>query len=56
MLNPLYGSQQTGKIPKEMRIANHPPCLLRNLYVGQEAIIRTGHETTNCFKNGKGVQ
>ena len=31
-------------------------CLLRNLYAGQEAIVRNGHETTDCFQIGKGVR
>ena len=35
------------KIPKEMGIPDHLICLLRNLYAGQEAIVRTGHGTTN---------
>ena len=39
----------------EMGIPDHLTCLLRNLYVGQEAIVRTGHETTDWFLNGKGV-
>ena len=43
------------KIPKEMRIADHLTCLLRNLYAGQEATVRTGHGTTDCFQIGKGV-
>ena len=38
-----------------MRIPDHLTCLLRNLYVGQEAIIRTGHGTTDWFQIGKGV-
>ena len=36
-------------------ISNHPTCLLRNLYAGQEAIVRTGHGTTDWFQTGKGV-
>ena len=44
------------KILKEMRIPDHLICLLRNLYVGHEAIVRTKHETTDCLKIGKGVQ
>ena len=36
-------------------IPDHFPYLLRNLYAGQEAAIRTGHETTNSFQIGKGV-
>ena len=38
-----------------MGIPDHPTCLLRNLYIGQEATVRTGHETTNWFQIGKGV-
>ena len=42
------------KILKEMRIPNHLTCLLRNLYAGQEATVRTGHGTTqNGSKLGK---
>ena len=43
------------KILKEMGIANHLICLLRNLYAGQEAPIRTLHRTADWFKIGKGV-
>ena len=43
------------KILKEMWIPDHLTCLLRNLYAGQEAIVRTGHETTDWFQTGKGV-
>ena len=43
------------KILKEMGIPDHPTCLLRNLYAGQEATARTGHETTDWFQIGKGV-
>ena len=43
------------KILKEMRIPDHLTFLLRNLYVGQEATVRTGHATTEGFKIGKGV-
>ena len=43
------------KILKEMEIPNHFTCLLRNLYAGQEATVRTRHETMNWFKTGKGV-
>ena len=38
------------KILKEMGIPDHQTCLLRNLYAGQEATVRTGHGTTNWFK------
>ena len=37
------------KILEEMGILDHLTCLLRNLYAGQEAIVRTGHETTDWF-------
>ena len=38
-----------------MGIPYHLTCLLRNLYAGQEATVRTGHGTTDCFQIGKGV-
>ena len=44
------------KILKEMGIPGHLICLLRNLYAGQEAIVRTGHGTTDWFQIGKGVR
>ena len=44
------------KILKEMGISDHPTCLLRNLYAGQEATVRTGHETMDWFQIGKGVR
>ena len=43
------------KILKEMEISDHLTCLLRNLYAGQEAAVRTGHGTTGWFQIGKGV-
>ena len=43
------------KILKEMGIPDHLTCLLRNMYVGQEATVRTGHGTTDWFQIGKGV-
>ena len=43
------------KILKEMGILDHLTCLLRNLYVGQEATFITGHGTTDWFQIGKGV-
>ena len=43
------------KILKEMGISEHLTCLLRNLYAGQEATIRTGHGTTDWFRVEKGV-
>ena len=44
------------KILKEMGIPNHLICLLRNLYAGQEATVRTGHGTTDWVQIGKGVR
>ena len=44
------------KILKEMGIQDHLTCLLRNLYAGQEATVRTGHETRDWFQIGKGVR
>ena len=43
------------KIQKEMGIPNYLTCLLRNLYAGQEATVRTRHETMDWFKIWKGV-
>ena len=43
------------KILKEMGITDHLTCLLRSLYAGQEATVRTGHGTTDWFQIGKGV-
>ena len=44
------------KILKEMGMPDYLTCLLRNLYAGQEAIVRTGHGTKDWFKTGKGVR
>ena len=46
---------QLWKILKEMGIPDHLTCLLRNLYAGQEATVRTGHGTTDWLQIGKGV-
>ena len=43
------------KILKEMGIPDHLTCLLRNLYAGEEATVRTGHGRTDWFQIGKGV-
>ena len=43
------------KLLQEMGIPGHLTCLLRNLYAGQEAIVRTEHGTTDWFQTGKGV-
>ena len=40
---------------KEMGMPDHPTCLLRNLYAGQEATVRIGHGTTDWFQIGKGL-
>ena len=44
------------KTLKEMGIPDHLTCLLRNLYAGQEATVRTGHGTMDWFQIGKGVR
>ena len=44
------------KILKEMGVPDHLTCLLRNLYAGQEATVRTGHGTTDWFQIGKGIR
>ena len=44
------------KILKEMGIPDHLTCILRNLYAGQEATVRTGHGTTDWLQIGKGVR
>ena len=49
------GQDKLWKILKEMGILEHLTCLLRNLYAGQEATVRTGHGTTDWFQIGKGV-
>ena len=43
------------KILQEMGIPDHLTCLMRNLYAGQEATIRTGHGSTDWFQTGKGL-
>ena len=43
------------KILKKIGIPDHLTCLSRNLYAGQEAVVRTGHGTTDWFQIGKGV-
>ena len=43
------------KILQEVGITDHFTCLMRNLYAGQEAKLRTGHGTTDWFQIGKGV-
>ena len=56
MLKPLTVWITTNwKILKEMGRPGHLTCLLRNLYAGQEATVRTGHGTTDWFQIGKGV-
>ena len=51
-----YSTINHGKFFKRWElIPDHLTCLLRNLYAGQEATVRTGHETTDWFQIGKGV-
>ena len=52
----MCGSQQTGKFLKEMEIPDHLTCLMRNLYVGEEATVRTEHGATDWFQIGKRVR
>ena len=54
-LNSVYHNK-LWKILKEMGIPDHLTCLLRNLYAGQEATVRTGHGTIDWFQIGKGVR
>ena len=51
----VWDHKKLWKILKEMGIPDHLICLLRNLYAGQEAAVRTGHGTTDWFQIGKGV-
>ena len=54
-LKPLtVDNKKLWKILKEMGLQDHLTCLLRNLYLGQQATVRTGHGTTNWFQIGKG--
>ena len=50
------GNMTNWKILQEMGITDHLTCLLRNLYAGQEATVRTGHGTADWFQVRKGVQ
>ena len=57
MLKPLtVWSQQTVEYSSRDGIPDHLTCLLRNLYAGQEATVRTGHGTMDWFQIGKGVR
>ena len=49
------GHNKLWKILKEIGISDHLTCLLRNLYAGQKAIVRTGRGTTDWFQIGKGL-
>ena len=53
---PTQDHNKLWKILKEMGIPEHLTCLLRNLYAGQEATVRTGHGTTDWLQIGKGVR
>ena len=52
---PVWITKKLWKILQEMGIPDHLTCLLKNLYVGQEVTVRTGHGTTDWFQIGKGV-
>ena len=52
----LWITTNCGKFLKEKGIPDHLTCLLRNMYAGQEATVRTGHGTTDWFQIGKGVR
>ena len=52
----VWSTSNLWKILKEMGIPDHLSCLLRHLYAGQEATVRTGHGTTDLFQIGKGVR
>ena len=52
----VWTTTNCGKFFKDMGIPDHLTCLLRNLYAGQEATVRTGHGTTDWFQIGKGVR
>ena len=52
---PCVNHNKLWKILKKMEIPNHLTCLLRNLYAGQEATVRSGHGTMNWFQIGKGI-
>ena len=52
---PVWIAIKLWKILKEMGIPDHFSCLLRNLYTGQEATVKKGHITMDCFQIGKGV-
>ena len=54
-LNPLTCVDHNKLDNSQTGIPDHLPCLLRNLYVGQKATVRTGYETIDLFKIGKGV-
>ena len=56
MLSRLIIHNKLWKILSEMGIPDHLTCLLRNLYAGQEATVRTGRGTTDWFQIGKGVR
>ena len=54
--DPLWDHNKLWKILKEIEIPDHLTCLLRNLYAGQEAAVRTGQGTTDWFQIRKGVR
>ena len=56
LMSLLFNMPSRFVILKDMGISDHLTCLLRNLYAGQEATVRTGHGTTDWFQIGKGVR
>ena len=56
MPKPLTDHNKQWKILKEIGVPDHLTCILRNLYAGEEAIVRTGHEKTDWLQIGKGVR
>ena len=56
MMQTVWITTKCGKLLKEIEIPEHLACLLRNLYSGQEATVRTGHGTTDWFQIWKGVR
>ena len=56
MESPIWQESKQVVLIEGLGITDHLTCLLRNLYAGQEATLRTGHGTTDWFQIGKGVR
>ena len=56
IISKILCGRQLWKILQELGMLDHLTCLLRNLYAGQEAAVRTGHGITDCFQIGQGVR